>query len=231
MCFSPEMDVAAGVVIGGIGVEALRHVQRPRELPLASLPVLFGAHQLTEAFVWWGLRGEVAPHTGHTALWIYMAFAFGALPVLEPLAVLLVEPDARRRRIVRRFALLGAVVSAVYLNAMLHSQIGAAIKGHMLHYDTGVAQGGALAAAYMVATVGALLGSSHRRIARFGAANLVALPLLVVIASQALTSLWCVWAAVASVIIATHQRLGASSAPAPPGVLSEWFDRVHFGAR
>jgi hypothetical protein len=238
MCFSPQMDVAAGVVVGGIGVEALRHVHRPEELPLASLPLLFGAHQLTEAFVWWGLRGDVAARTGHAALWVYVAFAFVALPLLEPVSVLLVEPDARRRRIIGRFALLGAAVAATYLNAMLRGPVSAAIRGHTLTYDTGVAHGGVVAALYMVATVGALLSSSHRRIARFGAANLVVLPLLMLLAAKALTSLWCVWAAVASLIIANHLRLGGSNANAPPGrsrhtpvdALSEWFDRV-LGAR
>ena len=212
MCFSPEMDIGAGVVVGSIGVAALRHVDRPQELPLASLPVLFGAHQVTEAFVWWGLRGEVAASTGHTALWLYVLFAFVALPVLAPLAVLLVEPDTRRRRVVGRFTLLGALVSAVYLAALLDGPAGTSIRGHTLTYGIGAPGGEMLAALYVVGTVGALVSSSHRRIVLFGAANAVVVPLLLLASGRAFTSLWCLWAAVASVVIADHVRRGA---PAP----------------
>jgi hypothetical protein len=68
----------------------------------------------------------------------------------------------------------------------------------------------------MAATVGALLSSSHRRIALFGAAHMAALPILVVVSTMALTSLWCAWAAATSVIIARHQRAMASSGDARP---------------
>jgi hypothetical protein len=239
MCFSPEMDIAAGVVVGSVGLAALRHVDRPQDLPLASLPVLFGAHQLTEAFVWWGLRDEVSASTGHAALWLYMLFAFVVLPMLAPVAVLLVEPDARRRRVMGGGAVVGALVASVYLAALLQGPIGATINGHTLVYDTGVPYGGPLAAVYVVATLAALVSSSHRQIAMFGAANVVVVPILVLLSTRAFTSLWCLWAAVASVVIADHLGRGASAGQEPPegtrtrpaAVLSEWLERVHFGAR
>lgn len=217
MCFSAEMDVVAGLVIGSVGVDALRHVRRPKDLPLASLPLAFGVHQLTEAFVWWGLKGDVAPSTGRAAVWAYMAFAFVVLPLLTPLALLVVEPDDVRRRRIGRFAALGALVSLVYADAMLSGPIAATIHGRTLAYDAGVTHGGAVAALYMVATVGALLASSHSRIALFGMANLLALPVLVLTSSRALTSLWCFWAAVASVVIASHQRATADAGMNLPG--------------
>jgi hypothetical protein len=238
MCFSPEMDIAAGVVVGSIGVAAVRHVDRPQDLPLASLPVLFGAHQLTEAFVWWGLRGDVAASSGRTALWLYVLFAFVVLPVLAPVAVLLVEPDARRQRVMRRFAVVGAAVAAVYLATLLHDPASATIRGHTLTYGTGAPQGELLAVVYVVATVGALVTSSHRRIALFGAANAVLVPLLVLVSARAFTSLWCLWAAVASLVIADHVRRSARAAaqlPARPrphavAVVSEWFNRIRLGS-
>ena len=216
MCFSPEMDIGAGVVVGSIGVSALRHVDRPQELPLASLPVLFGAHQVTEAFVWWRLRGDVAASTGDAALWLYVLFAFVVLPVLAPLAVLLVEPDARRRRIMGRFAVVGGLVSVVYLATMLREPMTATIRGHTLGYGTGAPAGDLLAVVYVTATVGALVASSHRRIALFGAANVVVAPLLVLVAARSFTSLWCLWAAVASLIIADHVRRSASAGEERP---------------
>ncbi len=239
MCFSPQMDVAAGVVVGSVGVGALSRVERPHDVPLASLPVLFGAHQLTEAFVWWGLRGDVDASTGHAALWLYVLFAFVALPVLAPMAVLFAEPDARRRRGMARFTGLGAVVSTVYCTALCQGRVSATIRGHTLGYGTGAPHGELLATLYVTATVGALLTSSHRRIALFGAANMVVVPLLLLVAARAFTSLWCLWAAVASAVIADHVWRDASAdQEQPPSArhhaarsFPEWLDRIRFRTR
>jgi len=70
MCFAPEADAVAGVVIVAVGVDALRHVGSPKQLALAALPLLFGLHQLTEAFVWWGLQGHVSQSVERIALWM-----------------------------------------------------------------------------------------------------------------------------------------------------------------
>jgi hypothetical protein len=91
----------------------------------------------------------------------------------------------------------------------------------------------------VVATVGALLSSSHRLVTLFGAANLVALPILVAVSTLALTSLWCVWAAATSVVIARHQRVTTWSPDGPPApaahmptaALAGRLHRIHFGAR
>ena len=83
MCFSPDADLAAGVVVTVIGVDAIRRARTPKELPLAALPLLFGIHQLVEAFVWWGLAGTVPSRVGDAATWLYLAVAF-ALPFWVP---------------------------------------------------------------------------------------------------------------------------------------------------
>ena len=57
---------------------------------------------------------------------------------------------------------------------------------------------------YVIATCGAFLLSSHRRIMWFRVANLAAVFLLVRIQAEGLTSLWCVWGALASVLVYEH---------------------------
>ena len=211
VCFSAEMDVAAGLAVGAIGVEGLRHARRPREVALGVLPVLFGAHQLTEAFVWWGDSGLVAPSTARTAVWIYMAFAYVVLPVLVPVVVLGAEPDGFRRRVIARFGAVGAVVALLYLQAMLDGPVSAVVDGNRIAYHTGLGHGGLVAGLYMLATVGALVSSSHPGVVAFGKANLVALPVLALLYTEALASLWCAWAAVTSIIIVAHLRQAAMS--------------------
>ena len=114
MCFSPEADLVAGIVIGVIGVDAFRHVRSPRERPLAALPIVFAFHQLIEVVVWRGLQGHVDSGVWHAAAWLYLAVAFGVVPVLVPFAVAALEPEEHRAR-ARSFVLLGALVAAVLM--------------------------------------------------------------------------------------------------------------------
>jgi len=91
VCFSARADVVAGGAVLVIGVDVLRQVHQPQERALAALPVLLGAHQVTEALVWWGLTDKVAWSTGRTATWLYLVVALAVLPVLVPMAMVRVR--------------------------------------------------------------------------------------------------------------------------------------------
>jgi len=206
MCFSAQADTVAGLVVGAIGVDALRQVQRPEERALGALPLLLGGHLLVEAVVWKGLTGEVSAQAGRWAMWLYLAFALCVLPVLVPLAVRGIEPDPGRRRTMGRLAVMGAMLAGAYLAAMVHGPVDVAIDGRHLAYRIGTDYGGLLAAVYAVVACAPPMLSSERRIATFGLANLTAVVVLTWLQSSALTSLWCAWAAVTSVAIAAHLR-------------------------
>ena len=79
MCFAPEADLIGGVIVSGTGIDALRHVRHRRELALAALPLLFGAHQLIEAFAWWGLEESVPDRVGTLARDVYLVIAFALI--------------------------------------------------------------------------------------------------------------------------------------------------------
>src|SRR5450755_119043 len=91
MCFSPEADLTTGVIVGAVGIDALRHTSRPQQMVLASLPLLLAVHEIDEALVWWGLRGQLPWAVTHAAIYIFLTVAF-ALPFLVPLATLGIEP-------------------------------------------------------------------------------------------------------------------------------------------
>jgi hypothetical protein len=212
VCFSAEVDVLAGLLVGGVGVDAARHVRRPTEWPLAALPLVLAVHQLVEAVVWWSLDGRVPAATGERAVLVYLTIAFGVLPVLVPLAVGLLEPAGRRLRF-GWFVALGALVASLLVYAVLRGPVGAVVEGHHIVYDADLWRGGTLTALYVVATCGSLLVSGHRHIQVYGLANLVAVLLLAWFSQTALVSLWCVWAAVTSVAIAVHLRRAPRDGP------------------
>lgn len=212
MCFSAEADLVTGVVISAVGIDACRHVRRPAERLLAAIPLVLGAHQLTEAFVWWGLEGQVGHGMLRFFLWLYLAIAFGLLPILVPLAVGSMEPAPDRRRIAV-FTVIGAVVAVTLMHSVIRGPVDASINGHHIDYRVELWHGGIVVMLYVVATCGALLASHHRRVRWFGAINIVAVGALAWIDQTAFISLWCTWAAITSVAIAVHLRAGRPGRP------------------
>ncbi len=87
MCFSVEADVVAGAFLLPMAVVSLREVRQARELPFASLPLLFALHQLAEAVIWatYDEHAVSAPR-GHVAVWVYVGFALVVAPTLFPLS-------------------------------------------------------------------------------------------------------------------------------------------------
>jgi hypothetical protein len=214
VCFSPDADVVVGGVVVVIGADALRHVREPKQILLASLPLLFGLHQIDEAFVWWGLRGHVSESIGRVGVWIYVLFALAALPALVPLAVLAVERVPTRRRLIGLFSILGIAVGVSLGVALFRGSVNAAIDGRHIAYGvSALSQGRDLTAIYVVAACGALLASSYRDLAALGLLNLVAVPVLMWLTVSGFISLWCFWAALVSIVIDTHLRRSPGRVP------------------
>lgn len=216
MCFSPQADLVGGVVIGAIGVDAVRHVQqRHGHVALATLPLLLGFHQFTEAFVWWGLQGHVPHELERIALWVYLLIAFVVLPIFVPLAVLLNEPLRHRRRAMMPLALLGVAVASVLFAAMVRGPVIVQLRPYHLAYSIALSHGGFIVALYVVAICGTLLLSSSRRVVVFGVANLAAVAVIAWLTIDGFASVWCGWAAISSGAIALHMRVGGSRRVAP----------------
>ena len=209
MCLSAEVDLVAGIVIAGAGIDALRHADDRKEIAVAALPVLLGAHQLIEAVAWWSLEGKVAETAGDIAVWAYLLIAFAVLPIFVPAAIGALEPDPSKMRAMRHLTVMGGAVSLVLLSTMIRGPVEAAIGGRYIAYEINLSHGGLVVAAYVAATCGALLLSSHQVIARFGMFNVVAVGVLTWMNTSGFASLWCAWAAIASLGIAFGLRSGA----------------------
>ncbi len=225
MCFSPEADVVGGVLIGVIGVDAIRHIRQRREfIALAWIPALLGAHQFIEALVWLWLQGHVPRGIGHIALWAYLLIAFVVLPVFVPLAVIAVEPTRRRKQMMVPFALLGAAVAVTLFAAMVRGPVGVKLEPYHLSYSIRLPDGLLVVALYVVAVCGPLLVSGYRNVALFGVVNLVAVIVIARLTISGFASVWCGWAAVSSAAITLHCRLARPhhrrAGPGPGGLMS-----------
>jgi hypothetical protein len=208
VCFSPQADVVGGLLIGTIGVDAVRHIRQRREfIALAWLPVLLGAHQFIEALVWLWLQGHVPRGIGHVALWAYLLIAFVVLPVFVPLAVIALEPTRRRKQLMAPFAVIGTAIAVILFVAMVRGPVGVKLAPYHLSYSIRPPDGLLIVAFYVVAVCGPLLLSGYRNVALFGIVNLVAVIIIARLTISGFASVWCGWAAITSAAITLHCRV------------------------
>jgi hypothetical protein len=111
MCFSAAANFVGSGALATIGVVTLTRVKHRRELLFASLPTLFAIHQFIEGFVWLGLDGMLSPKITHNMGAAFMLYAQGLLPFLLPLSVSLFEPDAKSRRRMLPFLVIGTLTA------------------------------------------------------------------------------------------------------------------------
>jgi len=204
VCFSAAVNFVGSGVLGTVGVVTLTKVKHRRELLFASLPTLFAIHQFIEGFVWLGLDGILPPAVAHDMGAAFMLYAQGLLPFLLPLSVLLFEPTAKRRRRMLPFLVIGGLTALYILWALTAFPSQVFVEGKSIVYINPATNNTAVAVAYVIATCGSLFFSEVTDMVIFGAANLVILLVVLVVKSYAFTSLWCAYAAVASIIVLAY---------------------------
>lgn len=102
------------------------------------------------------------------------------------------------------FVAVGAVVSA-YLGYVLVSEpFTVTPHPYGLEYDTGLQHGNVWALLYIIAVIGPSVLSGYRSIIAFGLVNLVGLTVVAILYSDTFESVWCVYAACASVLVLVH---------------------------
>ena len=204
VCFSAAANFTGSGVLGTIGVLTLTRVKHRRELLFASLPTLFAVHQFTEGFVWLGLDGVLSPAVTHAMSAAFMLYAQGLLPFLLPLSVLLFEPDARSRRRMLPFLVIGCLTGLYIVWALVAYPTQTFIKANSIVYINPATNNIVVAVLYIIATCGSLFFSKIRDMVIFGVANVVILLVVMAVKRYAFTSVWCAYAAVASVIVLVY---------------------------
>lgn len=207
MCFSATASFAAAAVTGAIGVVTLRRAGSAAQRPLAAMPLLFAVQQAAEGGLWLALAQPDAGIWPWLLTQVFLAFALVIWPVYVPAAVLLIEPDPRRRNIMFAQGLLGVATASFFLVQLLTLRNEGYISGHHILYRTDVDAPLTAGLIYLGSTVLAMLASSHRMVVVLGAVIFAGAVTSWLFMEEAFVSVWCFFAAAASVIVLAHVRL------------------------
>lgn len=209
MCWSATADLVAGAGIAAAGVASVAlAARRPRDLPLAALPLLLGAHQIVEAVVWHHDGGS-GPAT--------LAWAVIALPLLAlwvPAAVLCAAPRGSRSGLLLPLA-VGIATATALAHALATRTVTAEIRGHTVGYSLGLPHPELTVLGYLAATIGSLLLSGDRGLVLFGVLVTAGAAVSFTLWRQEYISTWCASAAVCSVVLTLWVGRRRPSSPRP----------------
>jgi hypothetical protein len=204
VCFSAAVNFVGSGVLGAIGAVTLTKVRHKRELLFASLPTLFAVHQFIEGFVWLGLDGRLSQTVTHNMGAAFVLYGQGLLPFVIPMSVVLFEPNMQARRRMFPFLAIGTATALYMLWALIAYPLHIYVQGNSIVYINDGTNNTWLAVLYVISTCGTLFFSKVRDMVIFGAANLAILLIVMAVKRYAFTSLWCAYAALASVIILAY---------------------------
>jgi hypothetical protein len=118
-----------------------------------------------------------------------------------PLAVLLIEPKGLRFWGILICTLVGAGLGAYVIYAIVGFPSTSFINRHSITYYNALTEKLWVAGTYEIAVCGALILSTHRVVRWFGLLNIVGVALVLIVKGYAFTSVWCLYAAVLSVML------------------------------
>jgi hypothetical protein len=125
-------------------------------------------------------------------------------PIFGPYAVLLIEPEALRRRLLGGCLAIGVGVAGYSLWYGLSSSPTASIMDGHIVYSGEPGLSHAIALLYLVATGMAPLLSSHRIVSLFGTVVVLGNFVTYAFYWEAFISVWCFFAALGSAVILAH---------------------------
>ena len=203
MCFSATASFTAGAALLGIGAVTVSRARGRAELPFALIPALFGVQQLIEGALWLTFPDK-APHANSVLTYAYSFFSHVLWPVYVPIAVLLLEPEAWRRKLLAGIALAGAAVGLYLLYFLVTEPITSEVVGRHISYVSPHFYVVPVMTLYVLATCVSSLVSSCNTIRWFGVATFVALLAAYAFYAFWFISVWCFFAAVLSMIVLVH---------------------------
>ena len=203
MCFSAEASFVGGVIIASIGVATIRKVHKPSQIVFASIPLFFGMQQIIEGFLWVILQNPEYAQFQKLATYGFLVLADVFWPMMIPLAVLTMEVNRKRRRVLWGLLSLGILLSLYYTLCLMSFNVNPEIRGYHIEYVVEFPKSQELFAfaIYLITSVTPLFISTIKRMKLLAVLMSLSCLVTMIFFTQYLTSVWCFFAAIISIVI------------------------------
>lgn len=203
MCFSAGASFAGSIILSTIGVATLGKVRKPAQRLFALIPLLFGFQQLVEGILWLTLRSNKYDYLQNIAIYTFLITALVIWPTMIPLSMWFIEEVKRRKTILIVLILIGGTLTLFYGYCLIFYNVSARIQDfHIQYIDTFPVIPVRIAfVLYFIATIAPLFVSSVKRMWLFGVLITISCVITGIFFAQYLTSVWCFFAALISVVI------------------------------
>jgi len=200
MCFSAGASFGAGLVLSTIGVITLKKTQHPSQNFFASIPLIFGAQQICEGFLWLALSDPAYAALQWPATHLFLFFAQVVWPFWVPFSIAKLGVGSRSVKTEKALLIIGSLV-ALYLGfCLLKYNVEAKIIGNHIAYIQDYPKelsryGGIL---YILATIAPPFFSRAKWMWSLGASILISYFITTIFYEQYIVSVWCFFAAIVS---------------------------------
>lgn len=219
MCFSATASFGASAVLGVVGIIAVvKGKTKPQRL-FATIPLIFAVQQFTEGLLWLSLKNTDMASWQPLLTYIYLVFAMAVWPFWIPFTIWLLEKDNKRKKLIRGFVWVGAIV-AVGVSFILFrypvkaitpfcfncpGNSGESLRNH-LHYEFSIPQVVknmiiAFSVLYIAATIITPLISSIKKMKWLGIVFLASYLFAITFYNGFVISVWCFFAALLSFVV------------------------------
>jgi hypothetical protein len=171
----------------------------------AAIPLLFATQQAAEGIVWLTMDSPSYSPLHRLAVNTFLAFALVIWPLWIPTSLQLIEPDPLRNRALAMMCCVGVVVATAAAFLLTRWQPDALVAGHSISYQyaRSDAAGSRLVTliAYAIPTIGSFFVSTAYLSRTIGFTLLASVAVSIIVKREALTSVWCFFAAILSALV------------------------------
>jgi len=203
MCFCASASFGAGVVLSVIGVAAIKKTQHPKQLFFATIPLIFAIQQIAEGVLWVTLPNPNYVIIQKTTVYIFLFFAEILWPIWVPIAILLLEKKATRKKIQKILVGAGLLVGIYLAFCLLSFTIEAKIIGHHISYKLNYPPSLRYISIilYALATIVPPFFSHLKRMWIFGVAIAISYIISAIFFEHYILSVWCFFSSIISLSI------------------------------
>jgi len=203
MCFSAGASFGASAVLSVIGIATIKKAKSSYQIPFASIPLIFAVQQFSEGIGWLALSNSSFAPLEKVSTYIFLIFAQIVWPLWVPLAITILEKNAKRKNILKLFVGIGALVSCYFAHRLIMYGAQANIAGHHVAYKQVYPDSFNHIADmfYGVASLVPTFLSKTRRVWIFGSAVTISYIITAFFYEHYILSVWCFFSSIISILI------------------------------